>query len=72
MEINILKTGKTLLSGQIVFEATVSLSESGTFPTMEERESWVAEKTGYLNSLNSVIPEKKVKGRPKKVASEEE
>ena len=67
MEINILKTGKTLLSGQIVFEATVSLTESDTFPTMEERESWVAEKTDYLNSLKPVIPVENI-GRPIKAS----
>ena len=71
METKTLKTGKTLHSGKIVFEATVSLSESGTFDTMEEREIWVAEKTEYLNSLKlPATPEKK--GRPKKASNEEE
>lgn len=71
MEIKTDRIGKTLLGGRIVFEATVSLSESGTFNTMEEREIWVAEKTEYLNSLKPAIPEKIVKGRPKKASEEE-
>ena len=71
MEIKVLKTGKTLRSGQIVFEATVSLAESGTFNTMEDREIWVAEKTEYLNSLKAPAIPEKVKGRPIKASKEE-
>ena len=69
MEIKTVKTGRTLNNGQIVFDATVSLAESGTFDTMEERDKWVAEKTEYLNGLKPATSEKViVKGRPKKAS----
>ena len=70
MEIKTVKTGRMLNNGQIVFDATVSLAESGTFDTMEERDIWVAEKTEYLNGLKPATSEKvMVKGRPSKKAS---
>jgi len=69
MEIKTVKTGRMLNNGQIVFDATVSLAESGTFDTMEERDIWVAEKTEYLNGLKPATSEKViVKGRPKKAS----
>lgn len=68
MEIKTVLEGKTLLSGQIVFDATVSLTESGRFSTMEERDGWVAEKTGELNRLISAKPEEgRTVKAPKKV-----
>jgi len=72
MEIKTVKTGRMLNNGQIVFDATVSLAESGTFDTMEERDIWVAEKTEYLNGLKPATSEKViVKGRPKKASKGE-
>lgn len=65
MEVKVVKEGKTLRSGQIVFDATVSLTESGTFDTMEKRDSFVKDKTDELNNLVEMKrveePKKKVK-----------
>lgn len=51
MEIHTLKNGRMLRNGQMVFDATVSLGETGTFNTMEERDNFVKERTEYLNGL---------------------